>query len=228
MTVLLGDLREVKALLQILPNDTRKDVVLTFLIEMASAWIEELLGRTGFLDQKSRTEYYAGTGTQRLLLRARPVLPSPTIVVYVDDEGGFYGSKSGSFSSGTTQTYGDDFCLDIDSDDGTSRSGILVRINSFWPKPAVRQVGYLSPFIGSGFGNIKITYTGGYTVANLPSQLRMACNILVAKLDNLFPLGMVLTSESYEERHIAYYPHKKPLLDLIKPMLTPFMNRRWG
>ena len=197
---------------------------------MASSWIEELLGRTDLVEKKSRTEYYNGTGTQRLLLNARPVFLSPAPVVLVDQDGGFFGSPDDSFdATGDVIEYGASggWCLDIDQPDGTSRSGALVRIGAYWPKPFFRQTGLLSPFLGKAAGNIKITYTGGYTVESLPSTLRLACNLLVARLKNWFPLGQQLTSESYEERHIAYLPYKKNIIGDLKPMLYPYRSWKW-
>lgn len=224
--MLMTDLREVKAYLDIPSTNTVQDLALSFYIEVASSWLEELMGRQGFLEKKSRTEYYSGTGSQNLLLRARPVYTTPTIVANIDREG-FFNASGDAFDSADNIVYGDGLTLVIDQDDGTSRCGILVRTNGFWPKPRVGQQGYLSSFLGNGYGNIKVTYTGGYTVDTLPSFMRLACNILVAKLNNLFPLGMELTSESYEERHQAYLPHKKMLLDTIKPMIFSMRNWKW-
>ena len=112
----ISDLREIKAILDIPEGDQSEDVNLNFLIEQASNWIEEFLGRSLF--RKARTEYYNGNGSQKLLLKARPVLTSPTIEVYVDNSG-YFGAASGSFNSSTTDlTYGTDFALVIDQETG--------------------------------------------------------------------------------------------------------------
>ena len=218
----MTDLRELKALLEISSSDSSEDIKLNFLVEQASNWIEEFLGR-GNLGYAARTEFYKGSGSQKLLLRHRPVYTSPTIQVWVD-EAAFYGAVSGSFGSTTTLTWGDDFTLQIDQPDGSSRSGVLIRPETFWPRPQVRQGGYLSPHFGEGFGNVKVTYTAGYTVENLPSVLRLACNILVAHLRYLFPLGMFLASESYEERSISFMQRRRSLMSMVEPMLTGFRN----
>lgn len=220
--MLLTDLRELKSVLDIPATDSSEDTKLNFLIEQASSWIEEFCGR-GDLGYSARTEYYKGTGTQKLPLRHRPVYTSPTIAVNID-ETGFYGAPSGAFDSTTALTWGDDFALQVDQPDGTSRSGILVRRGKFWPKPQVRTGGYLSPFVGDGFGNVKVIYTAGYTVENLPAVVRLACNILVAHMRHLFPLGMMVASESYEERSISFVTRKRTLMALIEPMLTGFRN----
>jgi hypothetical protein len=220
----LSDLKEIKVFLAIDQADQSSDLKLNFLIEMASAWIEETINRVGRLEYKARTEYYQGTGTQKLYLRARPVLTTPAIRAFVE-RGGYYGEAADAFGSVSELTYGSDFVLKIDQDNGSSRSGILVRLNEYWPKFGIRQAGYLSPFISEGFGNIKIIYTAGYSQDTLPAQLRLACCTLVAELNMLFPLGFFLTTESYEERNVGYFlPQKKPLLSMIEPMICGFRN----
>ncbi len=225
--MLLTDIRELKTILDIDPDNKAEDVKLNFLVEQASKLIEEYLNRPG-LSFNSRTEYYNGTGSQNLLLRSRPVYTDPPIQVFVD-EGGFYGSTSGSFDPQQCQLfYGQDFCLKIDQDNGTSRSGILVRLHAFWPRPGVRQQGYLSPFIGTSYGAIKIIYSAGYTVDDLPAPFRLACNTLVARMRYLLPLAMELKSESYEDRAITVATEQKDyLMSLVKGMLVYYRNWSW-
>ena len=225
--MLFTDLRETKVLLEIDPEDTEEDILLGFLIEHASQWIEEILNRPG-MEKKSRTEYYFGTGNQKLLLRSRPVFTTPTIAVSLD-EGGNFGATSGAFTSADAAlTYGTDFALVIDQDNGTSRSGILYRINNLWPKPSVRQRGLLSPFLGTGFGTIRVTYTAGYDVDNLPAGLRLAAGLLVQRLRYIMPLGQELTGDSFEERNISIVTsEKEKLLAIVKPLLLPYRNWKW-
>ncbi len=210
---LLTDTRELKSLLDINIEDTSEDKNLLFYAEFATDWITEILNRPG-LFFKSRTEYYNGTGSQKLLLRSRPVYTTPTIQVFVD-QSGYWGSASDSFNPTTSAlTYGKDFALWIDQPDGaTSRSGILLRLNDYWPRISAREQGKLTPFVVPGYGVIKVTYTAGWTIDNLPSTLRLACNQLVAMMRNLFPLGVQLTGESYEERNVQYLiSHKDGLI----------------
>ena len=70
--MLWTDIQELKSVLEIDPGNTSEDKKLLLVIEWASAWMEEILGRPGF-GYKARTEFYSGTGTQTLLLRSRPV-----------------------------------------------------------------------------------------------------------------------------------------------------------
>lgn len=193
---------------------------------MASDWILEVLNRNE-LHYDVRTRYYNGTGTAKLLLAHRPVYTTPEIQVWVD-ENGFWGETSGAFSS-TPLTYGSDFFLQLDTqENGTSRSGILVRRSRYWTRPTLRQNGYLSPYIGEAFGNIKVTYAAGYRVDNLPPVFRLACNILVARLRALFPLGWVSSSESYEDRSVSVaLPQKRRWLEEIWAMIGGHRNWKW-
>ena len=202
--MLMTDLRELKKVLEIDNADTSEDSKLLFFIEHISNWMEEWCGRD--FTYKSRTEFYKGSGTQKLLLRARPVYPAPSgsysqLTVY-EDEAGYFGTAPDAFSSDAL-TYGEDYTLDIDQDNGSSRSAILYRINGYWTRPWYRQRGLLSPFLGTDLGSYKVTYTAGYTVDTLPAVFREATNLGVARLRYVWPLGLPLSSESYEERSIS-------------------------
>ncbi len=233
----ITDLATVKVLLDIDPANSTEDLKLGFLIELASDWIAEFLDRPG-LFIASRTEFYKGTNTQKLLLNSRPVRTSPTIQVYVDEQG-YYGQPTGSFGSDSQLTYGSDFGLQIDQPDGTSRSGILFRINSVWPRPNVRTRGLLSPYVGEDFGSVKVTYTGGYLLDQLPSMFLQAVVLIVARLRQLLPLGQIIQAESYEERAISYGnlfgaggsaaggANKEFIMNLARPLIITYRNWRF-
>jgi len=225
--MLFTDIIEAKKILEIDPDNKQEDIKLNFFIEQGSQWIEEILDRPGFA-YATRTEYYGGTGTPNLQLKSRPVRTDPPIQVWEEEDGSF-GQISGSFGSGTLLTNGTDYFLRIDQDNGRSRSGILIRNRDFWRKPVVRERGYLYPYVGKANGNIKVTYSGGYTVDDLPASFRMAMNILLAKMRYFFPLGMEMSSESYEERGISFTPNQKHyLIGLILPIILPYRNWKFG
>lgn len=210
-------------------GDTSEDAKLLLLIEQASALIEEFMERPIAL--KQRTEWYQGTGTQRLVLKCRPAYVSPAPIVYVSEGTGYFGQASGSFqSSGDLVTYGDGCALQVDQEDTTkSRSGILWRMGGkCWPKPVVRQRPYLSPFQWYDTGSIQVTYTAGYTVDNLPSQFRLAANLLIMRLRYIMPIGYQITSESYEERSVSLQvPDHDDLMSIVRPLLWPWKNHNW-
>lgn len=226
--MLLSDLMELRSFLEIDPDDHSEDKKLAFLLGYASEWIGESINRPG-LFYKSRTEYYNGSGTQKLLLKSRPVYTTPTIACIIDGNG-FFGQTSGAFQSPNSPlVYGTDFVAQIDQDDGTSRCGILVRINSYWERPYVRQRGLLSPFPGSSYGSIKVTYTGGYTIDSLPGVFRQAANMLVGRLRAVLPLGVETTSESYEERSLSVVTAEKAkLMALVRPLVFAYTNWNFG
>jgi hypothetical protein len=94
-----------------------------------------------------------------------------------------------------------------------------------WPKKWARSTGYLTPYIIPDTGSIKIIYTAGYTVDNLPDALRSAVNFLVARMNYVLPLGMELSSESYEERSVSILGERKNyLLGIAAPWLQYFRN----
>lgn len=224
--MLYSDLRQLKAVLEIDPCDKSEDERLLFFLEFASRWIEERCNRPDF-SYKQRTEYYDGRGTQTLLLRNRPVYNDPPIEVYLD-VGAYYGQVSGSFNPTLTQlTNGADFALKIDRPDGTSKSGILYRVNAVWPMQWRRQGGYLSPFPVNTAGSIKVVYWAGYTVDNAPPMIRLACNTLVAKMRSFFPLGMEVAGEGYKDRSLSYMTNAyNYLMSTVDGMLVN--NRNWN
>lgn len=230
--MLYSDLRQLKIELDVDPNDTSEDKKFALWLEAATHLIESLFNRK--FAYRSTTEYYQGTGTQKLVLRRRPVFPNPTNqptfspINVVFDDMGYFGAASGAFTTDSTTIpliYGVDYTLRIDQDDGSSKSGVLYRINDLWTKPQVRQVGYLSPFIGPDLGSYQVTYTAGFTVDTLPPEFRTACNLLVAQLRHAFPLGLAIGGESYEDRSISVIGDKRDyMLTLIKPLLHPYRN----
>lgn len=224
--MLYTDLLEAKKVLEISPDNPAEDGKLLFMIEWASQIIEEILNRPG-IEYKTRTEYYQGNGSPSIVLRSRPVFTTPAMTVNVD-QNGYYGAVSGSFGSTTELTYGQDYFLAIDQEDGSSRSGILYRRNYYWPRAAVRQRGLLSSFMTNDTGSIKITYTAGYTCDTLPAGIRYACNLLVAKMRGILPTGFEVSSESYQDRSMAFQASRKDyLMAMAKPHLLAYRNWKW-
>jgi hypothetical protein len=226
--VLYNDLSEVKRLLGIDPLDTQEDTLLWLYIGTATEVIETYLNRPK-LTKQARTEYVNGSGTQRLCLRHRPVYSTPTITVaYSQDSLG--GSDTDAFAQSVPIVYGTDFYLEIDDFElGTSSNGILRYARGLWNKPYARTTGYLAPFVTRDTGSYRITYTGGYTVDTLPAAFRQACALLVSRMRYVFPLGLELTSENYEDRSISIQASDKDyMLSLVKPLLHTYRNWRFN
>lgn len=227
MSMLLADINELKMTLDIDPDNPNENKLLNFLIETTSDWISEFLNRPN-LAKKQRTEYYDGTGTRQLVLRNRPLHISPGITVIIDEGGGF-GQPSSAFSASSAMTYGTDFIARLDQEDlNLSRSAILIRTNGVWPRKPMRDAGLLTPYLGAAHGIIKVTYTAGYTADMLPADVRLACHLLVARLRAVFPLGVELTSDSYEERSVSVVTNQKTqLMTLVRPLLISHKNWKW-
>ncbi len=220
------DLYELKLLLELDPLNTVEDAKLSLFVEMAGTIIEGLLNRD-FI-KKERTEYYGGCGTQQILLRHRPAYTTPVPQVWVD-QNGYFGASSGSFQgSDQPLVYGQDFCFDTPEEGQPSKSGLLIRVNNYWPRPAVRSDGLLSPYLGISHGNVKITYTAGYTVDTLPADFRFATISLVTKMRGFMPVGYELSSDGYEDKTISIIAERRDYLTATaKQILWRYRNWRF-
>lgn len=187
----LTALSDLKAFLGIASGDTSEDALLNTLITQCSDLIEEFCGRV--FGTASYTEYYCGDGRPFLVLNQRPVTAITSLYL---DETAFWGQAPNAFAAATLLTEGTDYALDKDQPNGSSRSGLVFNINGAWPVPVNYSPGLISPVIGPGVGNIKVTYTAGY--ASVPTPLTLACNMLIAKVRNSKTYGEALVSETDE------------------------------
>ena len=121
------------------------------------------------------TEFYKGTGNRELLLRQRPVQSVASVYL---DHGGYFGEASDAFAAATLLTEGEDFVLDLNQA-GLSASGILYRIGGDWPAILSTPGGQLTGIQQSSLGNIKVTYTAGFT--RIPWDLQDAVIQLIAQ-----------------------------------------------
>lgn len=172
-------------------SGTTSDTLYQSYIDQASAIITR---KTGLVfDSAAATEFYQGSGTAQLVLRRRPV--SSIATVHVDDSA-YFGFASGAFGSSTLLTAGVDYALDVQTS-GFSRSGILYRIGGRWPAQPVRDGSELVGGEMAGFGNVRVTYTAGYSTT--PADLKLA-GILLARIIMLTSAngGKMVTSESLE------------------------------
>jgi hypothetical protein len=112
------------------------------------------------------------------------------------DDSAYFGFASGAFGSSTLLTSGEDYALDLTAA-SFSRSGILYRIGSVWPALRVSSGSELVGGEVPGLGNIKVTYTAGYSTT--PDDLKLA-GILLARVIMLSSSngGQMVASESLE------------------------------
>ncbi len=227
------NLNEAKRVLDIELDDHSEDWKILLYLEWITDFLKEVCNRD--FDFKSRVQYYQGTGTQKLLLRCRPVFPAPMLpyssIQIIYDSNGYFGAGSGAFivPDAIMLVYGRDYTLKIDQDNGSSRSGILYRIGEYWNKPQVRQAGLLSPFLGPDTGSYQVTYTAGYTIDTMPGILRMATNALLAKFRWFFPLGLAISSDSFQEKSISASEDRNGyFLNVIRPFINSLRNWSYG
>lgn len=232
MSFIWTDLTELKTIFQIDPNDHTEDFTLSLYSEWTASIFEELLDRE--IGYATRTWVYPGTGNQKLPLRHRPVYPTApppkasslpfTPLQVIVDDGANWGAAPGAFS-GTPLTYGTDYAIRIDREDGGSREAILYRLNDYWTRPIDRQTGELSSFVGPDMGSIQVTSTAGFTIDTIPATMRMAANLLIARINYILPLGQQLSSESYIERSIGLSENQRRyLLGLVRPYAIWWKN----
>lgn len=234
MGVLYTDLTELKQVLQIDPANSLMDYQLSLFNEWTGSIFDEFFDRE--VSYGTRTWVYPGTGNQKLPLRHRPVYPTTpppkaaalpfTAIQVTVLEGANWGDAVGGFSTVPPLVFGEDYAIRIDRDDGGSREAILYNLRNYWPRPVQRQAGLLSPFVGPDMGSIQVIYTAGFTVDTMPAILRGAADMLITRLNNLFPLGQQLSSESYIERSIGLTENQRRyLLGVLRPFL--FFWKNW-
>ncbi len=123
------------------------------------------------------------------------------------DTGGFAGWGVNQPFSAQTQLFpGLDYYLDIDSADGSSKSGIVRRIGGgvvggpmSWPWAWDQRRGSLTaplpPVWNSYYGNVKVMMTAGYYPNNVPADLTFATLVLVAWLRAQTPVGIAVDTD---------------------------------
>lgn len=186
----LTDRASVKLHLNIPSSNTNEDSRLDQFIVQVDKCLKNLLQRD--IEQASYTEFYTGAGTKYLVLRQRPVVSIANLWV---DPAGYFGESATPFQSNTLLTQGVDYALALD-EGSQSRSGLVVRIGTFWPEiDLLRRPGILAIEGGPAFGNIKVQYTAGY--GTVPADLQLLANQIVAQVRNSAKRGgLPVASES--------------------------------
>ncbi len=228
--MIYSDLRELKSELEIDPENTSEDQSLSRRIKQASALMDLYLTCPP-KQKESKTEFYKGYGTPKLVLKRRPVFTDPAIQCFVSRTG-YWGQSTDAFTDGgDTLTYGSDFVLEVDGDTGgdvTSKRGLLWRLDGLWPNFTVRTQGLITPYTVPAYGNIKVIYTAGYTVDTLPEVFRFCCNELAARIRYFFPQAQALAGDGYEERSLSFNSERKDyLMAIVKQHLFPFRTWRF-
>lgn len=128
-----------------------------------------------------------------------------TPVVFFDP-GGYYGQPTNAFSAGTQLVMGNQFVVVRDSGGKVSNRGLIRRIGGagagfigFFPENfySGKLGAYRLPVWPKGDGSIKVLYSAGYKPLEIPYDLKLACDMLVAQIARIAPTGGTnLSSES--------------------------------
>lgn len=182
-------LAKFKNFLKICSDDATQDDNLNAILLASEQIVQNWLGRR--LEQATTTEYISGTGKSFITLRQRPV--TSVISVYEDFNGNF-GTSPDAFLSSNLLVVGRDYTLDLDTNGTSSHSGILFRINTTWMEIGrVYVPGKLSPETGPVYGNIKVTYTHGYT--SIPEDIIFATCMTASYMRRNISVGGDIHSE---------------------------------
>jgi hypothetical protein len=161
--------------------------------------------------------YYSGDNSRFLILRQRPLVTVTSI--YSDTTGRFGDNPDGAFASDTLLVAGTDYVVRWDgllpgSSTRCSYAGIVERINGVWPAAWRYSAGTINPSLGDHQGNIKITYTAGYTT--VPPDIKYAASLLVARMRRTAIYGTGhLEMERYEDYMYKLAPVATAMLSQI-------------
>ncbi len=222
----LCTLSDVKNGLGITGNSS--DAVLALCLDAADRGIKDYCKRE--FESRTYTHFFSGNGLKELIVREFPV--QSVTSVWMDPAGYFGQGTNNPFNSTTLLSPGSDYALRIDDTlNGWSISGIIDRLGS-----ANNQGYYFQPFGGSlslggrstswnkGQGNIKVTYTAGYT--SIPSTLKSCCVFYAGHIFKTFPnAGHLASSESlggYSYSLMGGDGGGAPELGSIRQMLTRY------
>lgn len=185
---------ELKLHINIPLTNTAEDARLQQFLDGVEEGIWQWLGRErveGYapLDSVQSTEYYDGNDRQNLVLRRRPVTAVAGLWV---DRTGHYGQNPGGFSDpATIWEYGVAYAAKR-LDQTEANGGLLVAFSG--AIPTFQGQVARNPAFPRGQGNIKVTYTAGYT--SVPFDLSLAiCNV-AASVRKAAPRGIGLESET--------------------------------
>lgn len=220
----LTTLEYVKTAIGVSTSD--KDAMLSLYLDAASEEIKRYLGLN--IEQAVYTEYYSGNNTTRLALRNIPVSTLTSIYLKMD---GFFDTRVPGFGAENLLIEGTDYVLDRSPSASLSKSGIVFRIGTVWPMMhRMATISRLSTDIGPSWGNIKITYTAGYST--VPKDIQLACAILVSRfMETASQGGWQINKETIGDYSYTQGPvhlnNKLPDIGGILGLLAPYKEIGW-
>lgn len=195
----------VKTMIGIAAADTSQDDLLDLMIDSATSTINDYVGYPLLKPSGDPTaEYYSGDGSPNLVLKRRPVQSVASI--YVDPTGA-WGQGPSAFAATTLLVAGTDYALNLERDANKGMAGIVRRLATSvevgWPTWSDSR-GTLTSYGRSkigwpvGDGNIKVTYTAGFTSLTdttfpVPPSVQQACANLAVFIKKIVPNGGFIT-----------------------------------
>ncbi len=209
----LATLYNLKPLLNIAPDNTAQDTLLTQCLAVAEEAVRGYCHRPGLVSPPvAYTAYLDGTGTDTARL---PHYPVTLLTSISEDPGGYYGTSPNSFGTGSLLTEGTDFVLVRDDPSAVylSLSGLLKRLRGGnlgtlyggWPMLTYGTLagGPAGPRWFKTPGSIKAVFTAGYTATAVPADLTGAVAQIAAWIKRFGPFGG-LTAQSEHLGEYAY------------------------
>lgn len=220
----LTTLEYVKTAIGVSTSD--KDAMLSLYLDAASEEIKRYLGLN--IEQGTYTEYHTGNLTTRLALRQIPVTTLSGVWLKSD---GYFDTRDGGFGSENLLVEGTDYVLDRSPASNLSKSGILYRIGTVWPMlHRTATLNRLTVDLGPSWGNIKVTYTAGYST--VPKDIQLACAILVSRfVETASHGGWQFNKETIGDYSYTQGPvhlnSKLPEFGGILGLLAPYKELGW-
>lgn len=164
--------------------DTEYGLLIAEAEAIIARWCDREIEETG----TDRTEYYDGTGTREMYVRAFPIV-SITSLKYLDS----VSAGAATYTAFDSDTYFNDAATGRLIRSGYADWGFNDNADAIWP---------------SGVANIQLVYKGGYTSATIPADLKSAIYGLVDMLfDGKGGRAQVEsdTIDAYLLRHVSRY-----------------------
>lgn len=185
---------------------TTWDTAIEAVLDGVESTIASMIGSPVLQDASPRTEYYDGVVGTELKLTYRPVVKTG-LLVYVDQSGDYGDNPAGGFSSATLLTLGTDYNL-LDVRGGYSKSGILVRMNGIWPSMWYRPPNDLASTLVGARGAVKVVYSAGWALADIPPALIQAAYAEATMLYSMF-IGTGKSGQQYNSESLNGYSYSQ-------------------
>lgn len=184
------------------------------------------------IEQATATSFESGNGYVDLPLK-RPFVSS--ITGLWQDDGGYYGKGVNAFASNTQLVEGQDFVLVLD-DETMGKSGLVRRltcaVNLFPSDLFFGRLGGLSyrrpNYWPVGYGNLKVTYTYGFSSLTMPLDIKLAVQTAVGTCINSVKWGFPVQSEGIGSHNYSLAIAREPEFGTTRQLLSRYRDLSIG